>query len=75
MADSSISEPVVHLDVADEVATITLDSQRNRNALSKQLVTELTGALTVADNDSRVRVIVLAAEGPAFCSGADMSEA
>lgn len=75
MAESSISEPVVHLDVADEVATITLDSQRNRNALSKQLVTELTGALTVADNDPRVRVIVVGAEGPAFCSGADMSEA
>ena len=75
MAESSISEPVVHLEVAEEVATITLDSQRNRNALSKQLVTELTGALTVADNDPRVRVIALAAAGPAFCSGADMSEA
>lgn len=75
MTEASIEEHVVHLDVADEVATITLDSPRNRNALSKQLVTELTGALAVADADSRVRVIVVAAKGPAFCSGADMAEA
>ena len=32
---------LVHYDVADEVATITLDSPHNRNALSRQLLTEL----------------------------------
>ena len=35
---------LVHLEVADGVATITLDSEHNRNALSKQLVTELVGS-------------------------------
>jgi enoyl-CoA hydratase/carnithine racemase len=36
---------LVHLSVTDAVATITLDSPANRNALSRQLVTELFGHL------------------------------
>lgn len=75
MTEPSINEPLVHIDVADEVATITLDSQRNRNALSRQLVTELMHLLGVADADGGVRAIVIAGAGPVFCSGADMSEA
>ena len=35
---------LVHLEVADQVATITLDSDHNRNALSRQLVTRADGA-------------------------------
>lgn len=66
---------LVHLAVADEVATITLDSPHNRNALSRQLVTELFGHLEAADADDRVKVVVLRAEGKVFCSGADLSEA
>jgi enoyl-CoA hydratase len=55
------------------IATITLDSQSNRNALSKQLVTELQTCLDEADAaDSRA--IVLRHEGPAFCAGADLKE-
>jgi enoyl-CoA hydratase/carnithine racemase len=66
---------LVHLDIADEVATITLDSPANRNALSSQLTWELLTALAVAEADSTVKVVVLAAAGPVFCSGADLSEA
>jgi enoyl-CoA hydratase len=55
------------------VATITLDSQHNRNALSRQLLAELDAALTAAI-DGEARVIVLTNVGPAFCSGADLSE-
>ncbi len=40
---------LVHLEVADQVATITLDSDHNRNALSRQLVTELTAHLATAE--------------------------
>jgi enoyl-CoA hydratase/methylglutaconyl-CoA hydratase len=57
------------------VRTITLDSQHNRNALSRQLVTELVAALQAADADPEVRVVALLAAGPTFCSGADLSEA
>lgn len=66
---------LVHLTVADGVGTITLDSQHNRNALSRQLVTELFGALHAADVDPAIKVVVLAAAGKVFCSGADLSEA
>lgn len=66
---------LVHLDVADGVATITLDSEHNRNALSKQLVTELAGHLTAADADDAVKIVLIRSAGRVFCSGADLSEA
>ena len=62
---------VVHLELADGRATITLDSQHNRNALSRQLLAELDACLDAA---SAARVIVLRHEGPAFCAGADLKE-
>jgi enoyl-CoA hydratase/methylglutaconyl-CoA hydratase len=65
----------VHLTVADGIGTITLDSQHNRNALSRQLVTELFSALEAAEADAEVKVVVLAAAGSVWCSGADLSEA
>lgn len=64
---------LVRLVLADEVATITLDSQHNRNALSTQLLAELNAALDAAEA-STPRAIVLRHEGPAFCSGADLKE-
>jgi enoyl-CoA hydratase/carnithine racemase len=64
---------LVRLDTAEGVATITLDSQHNRNALSKQLVGELGDALA-GSTASSVRAIVLRHEGPAFCAGADLKE-
>lgn len=66
---------LVRYDVSDAVATITLDSPQNRNALSRQLVGELLDALRAAQDDPDVRVVLLAAEGPAFCAGADLKEA
>jgi enoyl-CoA hydratase/carnithine racemase len=63
---------LVHLDVADRVATITLDSPANRNALSAQLAEELLGHLQTVADDGDVHVVVLAHTGPAFCAGADL---
>ncbi len=56
------------------VATITLDSPGNRNALSTTLLTQLAEALRAAEADEAVRVIVLTASGSVFCSGADLAE-
>ncbi len=70
-----MSDELVHYEVAEGVATITLDSPHNRNALSRQLVTELLEALAASDVDDAVRVVVVRAEGRVFCSGADLSEA
>ncbi len=69
------SAELVHYEVADRVATITLDSPHNRNALSRQLVTELFERLERADQDPDVLVVLLKSSGRVFCSGADLSEA
>ncbi|MGH8967142.1 MAG: enoyl-CoA hydratase-related protein, partial [Actinomycetes bacterium] len=66
---------LVHYDVTDQVATLTLDSPHNRNALSRRLVGELFSHLESADNDDEVKVVLIRAEGRTFCSGADLSEA
>ncbi|WP_227467257.1 enoyl-CoA hydratase family protein [Nocardioides lijunqiniae] len=68
-------DELVHYEVAEGVATITLDSPHNRNALSQQLIVELFAHLEAADGDPDVRVVVLQATGRVFCSGADLSEA
>jgi methylglutaconyl-CoA hydratase len=65
---------VVHLDIAGGVATITLDSPPNRNALSRQLTSELHAHMLSAIADPAVRIIVLTATGTTFCSGADLKE-
>jgi enoyl-CoA hydratase len=67
--------PLVRLDVGGPVATITLDSPHNRNALSARLQAELSAHLANASADEDVRVIVLTHTGGTFCAGADMSEA
>ncbi|HEU4946061.1 MAG TPA: enoyl-CoA hydratase-related protein [Kribbella sp.] len=66
---------LVQLDVTDGVATITLDSPHNKNALSQQLTGELLERLDSAGNDELVRVIVIRSALDVFCSGADLSEA
>jgi enoyl-CoA hydratase len=66
---------LVHLGLADGIATITLDSPHNRNALSRQLMTELSGHLATAGQDPGVRVVLVRSSGRVFCSGADLAEA
>jgi enoyl-CoA hydratase/carnithine racemase len=60
---------------ANGVATLTLDSPHNRNALSRQLVEELLTGLAQADADPSVSAVLVTSSGPAFCSGADLTEA
>jgi enoyl-CoA hydratase/methylglutaconyl-CoA hydratase len=70
-----MTDPLVHYRVHGHVATLVLDSQPNRNALSRRLVSELYDGLARAEDDDEVRVAVVRAEGRTFCSGADLSEA
>src|SRR5882672_4845675 len=65
---------LIHHEVRRGVATITLDSPDNRNALSMALIRQLLEALDAAAADESVRVIVLTHAGPVFCSGADLKE-
>jgi enoyl-CoA hydratase len=66
---------LVHYQVSGGVATITLDSPANRNALSGQLLAELFAALAVVHHDESARVVVLTHAGTVFCAGADLREA
>ena len=65
---------LVHLEIDSGIATITLDSPHNRNALSAQLRGELRDRLTTATGSDQVRVVVLTHTGTVFCSGMDLKE-
>ncbi len=65
---------LVHLAVERGIAMVTLDSPANRNALSRQLVGELSAHLDTALGDATVRAVVLTHTGTVFCAGADLKE-
>lgn len=74
MADTE-SAPVLY-DVADHVATITLNRPDRRNAISTSMLSQLTTYLEKADADRDVRcIIVTGAEGGGFCAGLDLVDA
>ena len=56
------------------MARLTLNRPDKRNALSHALLAELETTLTRLASDRAVRVVVLAAAGPVFCSGHDLNE-
>ena len=63
----------LRLERSGAVARITLARPEVRNAFDERLIEELTRAVTQIGEDSAVRVLVLAGEGPSFCAGADIS--
>jgi methylglutaconyl-CoA hydratase len=63
----------VKYELSNQVATITLNRPEKRNALSGEMVTELKSAFGQAAEEVDVKVVVLAAEGDAFCAGADLA--
>lgn len=54
------------------VATLTLVRVDKHNAMSAQMITELTEAAAQLSADDAVRVVVLAAQGKSFCAGGDL---
>jgi methylglutaconyl-CoA hydratase len=65
---------VVHLQVRDQIAVITLDSPMNRNALSESSRAQLLEAIRTAESTAGVRAILLTHTGGVFCSGMDLTE-
>ena len=59
--------------IADKVATVTLDRPDLRNAFNEHAIAELALAFDELGRSDTVRAIVLAANGPAFCAGADLN--
>ena len=69
------SSNILHSELLDSgVLRLTLDDQGRRNALSEDMLAQLTTELSAAATNGAVRVIVLAAKGPAFCAGHDLKE-
>ncbi len=60
-------------DVADKIATITLNRPAKLNAYTPEMGHEIVEAIRQADADPSVRVIILAGAGRAFCAGADIN--
>jgi enoyl-CoA hydratase/carnithine racemase len=61
-------------DNRDGVATLTLNRPKHYNALSADLLTALQSALDAIAADESIRVVVIAANGKAFCAGHDLKE-
>ena len=56
------------------ILRLTLDDENNRNALSEEMIRELTKAIKEANEDQDVKVIVIASTGNVFCSGHNLKE-
>lgn len=65
---------VLHELDTDGILRLTLNDPGRRNALSEAMLAELGAALADAGASAAVRVVVLAANGPAFCAGHDLKE-
>ncbi|QNH61225.1 enoyl-CoA hydratase/isomerase family protein [Hymenobacter sediminicola] len=63
----------IRYEAADAIGYITLNRPEKRNALSADMVSELKMAFEFAEEDTACKVIVLRAEGTAFCAGADLA--
>lgn len=68
-----MSESLVLYTVANRIATITLNRPEKKNALSAELVAQLTDVMLDAAEDDLVKVIVLKANGNVFSAGADLA--
>ena len=68
------SVPVLLRENLDDVAVLTLNRPQARNSLSEALIAALTESLANIASHKSIRVVVLAANGPAFSAGHDMKE-
>ena len=72
MTDPASFEHIAY-DVADNVATITLNRPDKLNAFTATMARELIGVFDVIDADDEVRAVVVTGAGRGFCAGADLS--
>ena len=70
----SAHEPVLLRQDEDGIARLTLNRPAQRNALSVELMAALQAAVDAIGRDRKIKVVVLAANGPGFCGGHDLRE-
>src|SRR6266849_10943800 len=69
-----LQAPILLRQTHGSVSLLTLNRPEARNSLSEGLIAELRAALKDIHDDTKVRAVVIAANGPAFSSGHDMKE-
>lgn len=74
LTETASSFECVRAELADHVATVTLNRPHRRNALNFQAYDELERALRAASGDADVRCVIVTGADPAFCSGDDVAE-
>ena len=72
--NSEVNEPVLLREDDNGVCTLTLNRPRQYNALSTELLTQLQNAIATISEDDKIRVVIIAANGKAFCPGHDLKE-
>ena len=72
--DTNADQPVLY-EVADHVATITLNRPDRMNAISVPMLQQLATRLEQADLDDQVRVVIITGAGRGFCAGLDIKDA
>lgn len=73
MTSSHPTYDTIRYEVADGVATLTMNRPERRNAMTNRMVRETSDALTLAASDPDLRVLVLTGAGASFCPGADLN--
>jgi len=66
--------PILLRDDADGICTLTLNRPQARNALSVALMAAIQDELDAIREDAAVKVVIIKANGPAFCAGNDLKE-
>lgn len=69
-----MSYETIIYEVADRIATITMNRPERLNALNDQMIRELRDAYARAEGDDEVWTLVVQATGRAFCTGADVEK-
>ena len=73
-ADASQDQTILLRGDADGVTTLTLNRPLQYNALSSAMLSELQHTLDAINDDSSIKVVIIAANGKAFCAGHDLKE-
>lgn len=60
--------------IANGVYRLTLNDAKKRNALSEEMMAKVKSSLTAATDNKSIRAIIIAGNGPAFCSGHDLKQ-
>jgi enoyl-CoA hydratase/carnithine racemase len=73
-APAASNEAIVLREDAEGIAVLVLNRPEARNALSEAMLAALSDMLATVADDETIRAVVIAAAGPAFCSGHDLKE-